>query len=125
MGEITSRRAFDNGWAIPVGTGRATRSSSARTSTTTAPPIPGGPEQPTDPLTEFAESFPTQLQFTQTVLQDVEVLAVGPDTRNDATDTGRLGTGLEPQGSQVIVLEVTAEIAGIIGGRQIRLARRL
>jgi Flp pilus assembly protein CpaB len=40
------------------------------------------------------------------VLQDVEVLAVGPDTRPSP-----LGTGLTPAGAQIVVLEVTPEQA--------------
>jgi Flp pilus assembly protein CpaB len=59
-----------------------------------------------DPLAAFADTIPNSLQFTQTVLQDIEVLAVGPDTRD-----APLGLGLEPQGAQVIVLEVTPEQA--------------
>ncbi len=59
-----------------------------------------------DPITRLAESFPAQIKFTQTILQDLEVLAVGADTRPSP-----LGTGLEPQGSQVVVLEVTPEQA--------------
>ncbi|HEX9854822.1 MAG TPA: Flp pilus assembly protein CpaB [Acidimicrobiia bacterium] len=62
--------------------------------------------QPVDPLAAFADTIPNSLQFTQTVLQDLEVLAVGPDTRD-----APLGVGLEPQGAQVVVLEVTPEQA--------------
>jgi len=63
-------------------------------------------EQGLDPLGRMANGLPASIQFTQTVLQDLEVLAVGPDTRPSP-----LGMGLEPQGSQVIVLEVTPEQA--------------
>ncbi len=78
---------------------------------TAAEPTPtaedGNPADTTqDPITRLAEAFPAQIKFTQTILQDVEVLAVGADTRPSP-----LGTGLEPQGSQVIVLEVTPEQA--------------
>ena len=54
----------------------------------------------------MAETLPGSVDFTQTVLQDVEVLAVGADTRPSP-----LGTGLEPAGSQIVVLEVTPEQA--------------
>ena len=57
-------------------------------------------------MTEFVETFPNSIQFTQTVLQNIEVLAIGADTRPSP-----LGTGLEPQGSQIVVLEVTPEQA--------------
>jgi Flp pilus assembly protein CpaB len=40
------------------------------------------------------------------VLQDIVVMAVGPDTRQAPK-----GTGLEPQGTQIIVLEVTPQQA--------------
>lgn len=62
--------------------------------------------EPTDVVAGFAETLPAQLDFTQTVLQDVEVVAVGPDTRANP-----LGTGLEPQFGQIVVLEVTPEQA--------------
>jgi Flp pilus assembly protein CpaB len=45
---------------------------------------------------------PTSIDFTQTILQDLEVLAVGPDTR-----PSRVPSGLTPVGTQIIVLEVT------------------
>ncbi len=67
-----------------------------------------------DIVGQVAETLPAQLDFTQTILQNLEVLAVGPDTRPSP-----LGTGLEPQGSQVIVLEVTPEQA-----EQIEFARQ-
>ena len=44
--------------------------------------------------------------FTQTVMQNLEVMAVGPDTRPNL-----LGAGLTPQGSQILILEVTFEDA--------------
>jgi Flp pilus assembly protein CpaB len=75
--------------------------------TTTTTPAEGDATATTeDPITRLAEAFPAQIKFTQTILQDLEVLAVGADTRPSP-----LGTGLEPQGSQVIVLEVTPEQA--------------
>lgn len=63
-------------------------------------------EEPFDPVASLAETFPAQIDFTQTVLQDLEVLAVGEDTK-----PAPLGTGLTPQGSQIIVLQVTPEQA--------------
>ena len=74
-----------------------------------APPAEGGATDDTtedDAVTRLAESLPGSVDFTQTVLQDIEVLAVGPDTRPSP-----LGTGLEPAGSQIVVLEVTPEQA--------------
>jgi Flp pilus assembly protein CpaB len=65
----------------------------------------GGEEQ-TDAVARLAETLPGTLDFTQTVLQDIEVLAVGPDTRPSP-----LGTGLLPAGAQIVVLEVTPEQA--------------
>jgi hypothetical protein len=62
-----------------------------------------------DPVANLAQTFPSQLDFTQTILQDVEVIAVGDDTLPNRT-----GTGLTPVGAQVIVLEVTPEQAEII-----------
>ena len=67
------------------------------------------PEEQSDPITNFVETLPGALDFTQTVLQDIEVIAVGPDTR-----LGPLGTGLTPQGTQIIVVEVTSEQAELI-----------
>jgi Flp pilus assembly protein CpaB len=64
----------------------------------------GGEES--DPLAAYAEAFPAELDFTQTILQNLEVLAVGEDTRPSP-----LGTGLTPQGTQIVVLEVTPEEA--------------
>jgi len=60
----------------------------------------------TDVISQYARTFPGSIDFTQTVLQDIEVLAVGPDTRPSP-----LGTGLTPAGGQVVVLEVTPEQA--------------
>ncbi|MEN8112929.1 MAG: RcpC/CpaB family pilus assembly protein [Actinomycetota bacterium] len=59
-------------------------------------------EEAVDPVAGFVETFPESLDFTQTILQDLEVLAVGADT-----PPNRIGSGLEPVGSQIIVLEVT------------------
>jgi Flp pilus assembly protein CpaB len=77
------------------------------TGTTTQPAIdPVTGEVVEDPVTTFIETLPTSIEFTQTVLQNLEVLAIGADTRD-----APLGTGLEPQGSQIITLEVTPEQA--------------
>jgi Flp pilus assembly protein CpaB len=62
--------------------------------------------QTTDVISQYAQTFPGSIDFTQTVLQDIEVLAVGPDTRPSP-----LGTGLTPAGAQIVVLEVTPEQA--------------
>ncbi len=76
------------------------------TPTTSLPPGFGGVAEPVDPLTALAETFPSSIQFTQTVLQDIEVLAVGPDNTLQG-----LGTGLTPQTGSIIVLNVTPEQA--------------
>jgi Flp pilus assembly protein CpaB len=74
---------------------------------TTQPPAEGAPTgEEFDPIASLAETFPAQIDFTQTVLQDLEVLAVGADTI-----PAPLGSGLTPQGTQVIVLHVTPEQA--------------
>jgi Flp pilus assembly protein CpaB len=83
---------------------------------TTQPPT-GGETLDTgdeDAVTRLAQALPGAIDFTQTVLQDVEVLAVGPDTRPSP-----LGTGLTPAGGQIVVLEVTPEQA-----EKIEFARR-
>jgi Flp pilus assembly protein CpaB len=59
-----------------------------------------------DALARFAETLPGQIQFTQTVLQEVRVIALGP-----LVEGGEVGGGLEPQGSQIVVLEVTPQQA--------------
>lgn len=77
------------------------------TGSTTSPetdPVTGDPVE--DPITTFVETLPNSIQFTQTVLQNLEVLAMGADTRD-----APLGTGLEPQGAQIVTLEVTPEQA--------------
>jgi len=73
--------------------------------TTTTTLFPGNVEE-VDPLTALAETFPSSIKFTQTILQDIEVLAVGPDN-----SLQRLGTGLTPQTGSIIVLNVTPEQA--------------
>ncbi|MDJ0497279.1 MAG: Flp pilus assembly protein CpaB [Acidimicrobiia bacterium] len=76
--------------------------------TITIPPSPdsGEEEEDVDTVARLAETLPGTVDFTQTVLQDVEVLAVGADTRPSP-----LGTGLEPAGTQIVVFEVTPEQA--------------
>lgn len=78
------------------------------------PGTEGDGEGGNDIVGQVAETLPAQLDFTQTILQDLEVIAVGPDTRPQPLDVG-----LEPQGTQVIVLEVTPEQA-----EQIEFARQ-
>lgn len=60
-------------------------------------------------LTATANAFNSSVQFTQTVLQNLEVLAVGADTI-----PGPIGLGLEPAGTQIVVLEVTPQQAELI-----------
>lgn len=62
-----------------------------------------------DPVTQLASTFPGSMDFVQTFLQDVEVIAVGPDTL-----PARIPTGLTPQGAQIIVLQVTPTEAELI-----------
>jgi Flp pilus assembly protein CpaB len=59
-----------------------------------------------DALARFASTLPGQIQFTQTVLQEVRVVAVGA-----LVEDGEIGGGLEPQGSQIVVVEVTPQQA--------------
>jgi Flp pilus assembly protein CpaB len=73
--------------------------------TTGAPGAEEGAESE-DIITRLAETFPSTIDFTQTILQDVKVFAVGPDTQPQP-----LGTGLTPAGAQIIVLELTQEQA--------------
>jgi Flp pilus assembly protein CpaB len=65
-----------------------------------------GQTEEEDLISRLAQSLPGSIDFTQTVLQDVEVLAVGADTRPSP-----LGTGLTPAGAQIVILEVTPEQA--------------
>jgi Flp pilus assembly protein CpaB len=80
--------------------------STTTTTTTSVPPGTQGSTSEEDVVSRLAQTLPGSIDFTQTVLQDVEVLAVGPDTRPSP-----LGTGLEPAGGQIVVLEVTPEQA--------------
>jgi Flp pilus assembly protein CpaB len=74
----------------------------------------GDGEAPVDSVTGFVQTLPASMDFTQTILQDVEVLAVGEDTPPNP-----LGSGLTPVGSQIILLEVTPQQA-----EQIEFARQ-
>lgn len=58
--------------------------------------------------TNIADAIPTSFDVTQTILQNVQVLAVGSDTR-----PAPLATGLEPLAG-VIVFEVTPQEAELI-----------
>ena len=68
--------------------------------TTEAPPA--GEGAVTTTTAPAGPVIPTSIDFTQTILQDLEVLAVGADTR-----PSRVPSGLTPVGTQIIVLEVT------------------
>jgi Flp pilus assembly protein CpaB len=67
------------------------------------------PDDQGDTIAELAATLPGSMDFVQTFLQDVEVIAVGPDTL-----PARIPTGLTPQGSQIIVLQVTPQEAELI-----------
>lgn len=64
------------------------------------------PPEEADPAGTLDETFPDSIDFTQTILQDLEVIAVGDDT-----PPNRTGTGLTPVGTQIVVLEVTPQQA--------------
>lgn len=71
---------------------------------------PDAPENPDDGTpTNLLEALPTTYSITETILQEVQVLAVGADTR-----PAPLATGLEPQGAQIVVFEVTPQQAELI-----------
>jgi Flp pilus assembly protein CpaB len=70
--------------------------------TTEAPPTGEGVVTTTTSTAPAGPVIPTSIDFTQTILQDLEVLAVGADTR-----PSRVPSGLTPVGTQIIVLEVT------------------
>ena len=70
--------------------------------TTAAPPAGEGEFAATTTTAPAGPVIPTSIDFTQTILQDLEVLAVGADTR-----PSRVPSGLTPVGTQIIVLEVT------------------
>ena len=68
------------------------------------------PEEETgDTISDLADTLPGSMDFVQTFLQDVEVIAVGPDTL-----PARIPTGLTPQGAQIIILQVTPQQAELI-----------
>ena len=67
------------------------------------------PDDEGDTVADLANTLPGSMDFVQTFLQDVEVIAVGPDTL-----PARIPTGLTPQGSQIFVLQVTPQQAEII-----------
>ena len=62
-----------------------------------------------DTIAELAATLPGSMNFVQTFMQDVEVIAVGPDTL-----PARIPTGLTPQGAQILVLHVTPKEAELI-----------
>jgi len=66
------------------------------------------PENPTAPSEEntLLAALPTTYTVTETVFQEIQVLAVGPDTR-----PAPLATGLTPVGAQIFVFEVTPQQA--------------
>ncbi len=67
------------------------------------------PVDPNAPPANLLDALPTSYSITQTILQEVQVLAVGADTR-----AAPLATGLEPAGAQIIVFEVTPQQAELI-----------
>ncbi len=67
-------------------------------------------EPPADPLSQYANSLPDSVRFTQTILQDVVVIAFGTTTR---TAPGSLETG-PLEGEPAVVLEVTPSQAEVI-----------
>lgn len=64
---------------------------------------------PDAPPSNLLDALPTSYSITQTIMQEVQVLAVGADTR-----AAPLATGLEPAGAQIIVFEVTPQQAELI-----------
>ncbi len=79
----------------------------------TAPPAeePGAPVEggDTGAPDNLGNAIPASIDVTQTIMQNVQILAVGPDTRPAPLDTG-----LEPSGGQVVVFEVTPQQAELI-----------
>ncbi len=69
------------------------------------------PDDEGDPIAQLAGTLPGSMNFVQTFMQDVHVLAVGPDVD---VPGGRIPTGLTPQGAQIIVLQVTPQQAELI-----------
>ncbi len=68
-------------------------------------------EAPPDPLSQYANSLPDSVDFTQTILQDLVVIAYGPETRDNP---GALDDADELTGEEDVVLEVTPTEAEII-----------
>jgi Flp pilus assembly protein CpaB len=64
---------------------------------------------PNAPPSNLLDALPTSYSITQTIMQEVQVLAVGDDTR-----PAPLATGLTPVGAQIIVFEVTPQQAELI-----------
>jgi Flp pilus assembly protein CpaB len=66
------------------------------------------PENPIEPSIEntLLAALPTSYTITETIFQEIQVLAVGPDTR-----PGPLSIGLVPVGGQIFVFEVTPQQA--------------
>lgn len=54
----------------------------------------------------LVSGIPSSVQFTQTILQNVEILAVGPSVRDVSTDTG-----LVPVDGSIMTFEVTPDVA--------------
>jgi len=78
----------------------------------TAPDGEVAPEDDTTTVTtpgNLSGAIPSSIDVTETIMQNVQVLAVGPDTRPAPLDTG-----LEPSGSLVVVFEVTPQQAELI-----------
>ena len=73
-------------------------------------------EPPADPLSQYAAALPDTVDFTQTILQELEVIGVGKDTVESPSITADEESPLE---EVVIVLEVTPEEA-----EQIEFARQ-
>lgn len=67
------------------------------------------PTDPDAPPTNLLDALPTSYSITQTIMQEVQVLAVGDDTR-----PAPLATGLTPVGAQIVVFEVTPQQAELI-----------
>jgi len=82
------------------------------TGETTTPDGEVAPEDDTTTSTSpgnLSGAIPSSIDVTETIMQNVQVLAVGPDTRPAPLDTG-----LEPSGAVVIVFEVTPQQAELI-----------
>jgi len=82
------------------------------TGETTIPDGEVAPEDDTTTITSpgnLSGAIPSSIDVTETIMQNVQVLAVGPDTRPAPLDTG-----LEPSGSVVVVFEVTPQQAELI-----------